>query len=92
VFRITRKKVTFGETAAMEEEYKNISKKETKMGISSPRSSSFSFGVNRRSPEQRSFEFVNQHLKIRPAKPELKHYGDNIPLPADHSDERNGAH
>jgi len=43
VFILTRQKVTFGETAAMEEEYKNISKKETKKG--SPRSSSFSFGV-----------------------------------------------
>jgi hypothetical protein len=45
VFKITRKKVTFGETAAMEEEYKNILRKKRRRDLEVPRSSSFSFGA-----------------------------------------------
>ena len=53
--------MTFGETEATEEEYKKKSKRKNEDEDSEMSIVVVFFWCNRRSPEQRSFEFVNQH-------------------------------
>jgi hypothetical protein len=60
VFKITRKKVTFGGVPTAAEEYKKNLRKNEEEKSDQPPTSSFSFGLIKDSPEVGSFGFVNQ--------------------------------